>query len=126
MESTIRYRQCAAWERQVKGEGLPHAGWRGTVGRAVGVERNQQRLSGQSRERDPGLLAPALSLDLHSNHHQGCGAEGGLSWPPAGGRGVCFCTSLGQERTLGWALEPRKADGEPSCLQQERPGPSTK
>lgn len=67
------------------------------VGRAVGVERNQQRLSGQSSERDPGLLAPALSLDLHSNCHQGCGAEGGLSWPPAGRRGVCFCTSLGQE-----------------------------
>lgn len=58
-------------ERQVRGEGLPHAGWRDAVGRAVGVERNQQWLSGQSRERDPGLLTPALSLDLHSNRHQG-------------------------------------------------------
>lgn len=104
MESRIHY------ERRVRGEGLPHAGWRGAVGRAVGVERNQQRLSGQSRERDPGLLTPALSLDLHSNRHQGSGAEGGLSWLPSGARGVRFCTSFAQERTLGWALEPGKGD----------------
>lgn len=68
------------------------------------MERNQQLLSGQSREKDPGLLTPALSLDLHSNCHQDSGgAEGGLSWLPAGGRGVCFRISFAQERTL--ALE---------------------
>ena len=33
--------------------------------------REQQQLNGQSRERDPGLPTPALSLDLHSNRHQG-------------------------------------------------------
>lgn len=114
-----------AWEHQVPEEVLPHVGWRGSVGRAVGVEQNQQRLSGQSRERDPGLLTPALSLDLHSNRHQGSRAKGRLSWLPAGGRGICFCTSFAQERTLGWALEPGKGDFEWSCLQQERPGPPT-
>ena len=35
------------------------------------MDRNQQQLSGQSSERNPGLPTPALSLDLHSNRHQG-------------------------------------------------------
>lgn len=130
MESRIHCPQCAARRLPPRsarslGRSCSTVGWRGSVGRAVGVGRNQQQISGQSRERDPGLLTPALSLDLHSNRHQGSGAKGGLSWLPAGGRGVCFCTSFAQERTVGWALEPGKGDFERSCLQQERPGPRT-
>lgn len=49
------------------GEGIPRAGW--SRWRVEGWE--QQQLNGQSRERDPGLPTPALSLDLHSNRHQG-------------------------------------------------------
>lgn len=49
------------------GEGMPRSGWSGW---RVGG-REQQQLNGQSRERDPGLPTPALSLDLHSNRHQG-------------------------------------------------------
>ena len=47
----------------------------GCGGEGWGAQK-QRQLSGQSREKDPGLRTPALSLDLHSNHHQGAAAEG--------------------------------------------------
>lgn len=63
------------------------------------VDPNLQQLGGQSRKKDPGLLTPALSLDLHSNCHQGaegsaelaaCGREGHLlSGPLLLGKGLC-------------------------------------
>lgn len=54
---------------------------------------DQQPLSGQIWERDPGLLTPALSLDLHSNRRQGTELKALAMWLPAGGRGICLCSS---------------------------------
>lgn len=88
----------------------------------MGISRPQWAEQGE----DPGLQTPALSLDLHGNRRQGAGAEGGLGWLPAGGRAVCFRASFTGERTLGWALEPGKGDGEQSHPQQERPGANPK
>lgn len=68
------------------------------------MDQNQHPLSGQSREKDPGLLTPALSLDLHSNRRQGTRAEGRAELAACRRRGICVCGSLAGKRTLGWAL----------------------
>lgn len=71
---------CSALPRGAgfPGEAMPQQDGGGRYGaKGCGrVDGNQPPLSGQSREKDPGLLTPALSLDLHSNRHQGTGAEG--------------------------------------------------
>lgn len=70
---------CGVLSRIAKfpAEGMPHEGWKGWGLEEGGeVPQKQQQLSGQSREKDPGLRTPALSLDLHGNHHQGAAAEG--------------------------------------------------
>lgn len=66
------------------------------------MDQNQHPLSGQSREKDPGLLIPALSLDLHSNCHQGTRAEGRAELAAGGREGPCICASSAGKRTLGW------------------------
>lgn len=65
--------------------------WDGGAGFLGWVDRDRQPLSGTSWERDPGLLTPALSLDLHSNCHQGTELKAQAEWLPAeGGRGISF------------------------------------
>lgn len=74
------------------------------------MDLDQQPLSGQSWERDPGLLTPALSLDLHSNRRQGTERAEGAGYVAACRREghlplfLFFCG----ERTLSWPPEPGK------------------
>lgn len=70
------------------------------------VDLDQQPLSGQSWERDPGLLTPALSLDLHSNCRQGTELKTWAMWLPAGGRGICLYYSSFVGKGL-WAREEK-------------------
>lgn len=91
---------------------MPHAGWR-RWGWGLGGP-DQQPLSGQSWERDPGLLSPALSLDLHSNRHQGTELKAWAMWLPAGGRGICLCSSsfVGKGLWAGFLSQERETEHE--------------
>lgn len=78
------------------------------------VDPDQQPLSGQSWERDPGLLTPALSLDLHSNCRQGTELKARAMWLPAGGRGVClyYSSFVGKGLWAGFPSQERETEHE--------------
>lgn len=78
------------------------------------VDLDQQPLSGQSWERDPGLLTPALSLDLHSNCRQGTELKARAMWLPAGGRGIClyYSSFVGKGLWASFLSQERESEHE--------------